>query len=99
MVGCGRYLVNLINNVPFSVAETGYRTETEMNGWAWAYAGETAEWAKEEGALWRQPGSAQSDSHPVTYVSWHDTQAFIQWLNRREKTSRSLRFGGGMRRR
>lgn len=70
------------------VAETGYRTEAEVNGWGWAYAAETGEWVKEKGAQWRRPGFAQTDAHPVTFASWHDTQAFIQWLNRREKTSR-----------
>lgn len=32
---------------------------------------------------WRSPGFTQDDNHPVTCVSWHDTQAYVQWLSQR----------------
>ena len=31
---------------------------------------------------WRDPGFAQTDRHPVTCVSWDDTQAYVSWLSR-----------------
>ena len=30
---------------------------------------------------WRDPGFGQTDSHPVTCVSWHDAQAYLAWLS------------------
>lgn len=32
---------------------------------------------------WRSPGFTQDDNHPVTCVSWHDAQAYLQWLSQR----------------
>jgi formylglycine-generating enzyme required for sulfatase activity len=32
---------------------------------------------------WRNPGYEQDDTHPVTCVSWHDAQAYLQWLSLR----------------
>ena len=32
---------------------------------------------------WRDPGFQQTDSHPVTCVNLHDTQAYVSWLSRR----------------
>jgi formylglycine-generating enzyme required for sulfatase activity len=31
---------------------------------------------------------SQADTHPVVCVSWNESQAFIRWLNQREKTDR-----------
>jgi formylglycine-generating enzyme required for sulfatase activity len=30
---------------------------------------------------WRNPGFEQDESHPVTCISWSDTQAYLTWLN------------------
>lgn len=30
---------------------------------------------------WRNPGFEQDESHPVTCISWADTQAYLKWLN------------------
>lgn len=32
---------------------------------------------------WREPGYPVSDDHPVTCVSWHDAQAYTEWLSNR----------------
>jgi len=50
------------------VRETKYRTDAERRG---------------EGYNWQTPGIEQTDSHPVVYVSWNDTQAYIRWLNKK----------------
>jgi formylglycine-generating enzyme len=33
---------------------------------------------------WRNPGFAQTDSHPVLNVTWNDAQAMAAWLGQRE---------------
>lgn len=33
---------------------------------------------------WKSPGFEQSDDHPVTGVSWDDTQAFCKWLSEKD---------------
>ena len=35
------------------------------------------------GDSWRDPGFPQTDRHPVTCVTWDDTQAYMTWLSRR----------------
>ena len=39
---------------------------------------------------WRNPGYPQSDSHPVTCVSWEDANAYAGWLSR--ETGRKYRL-------
>ncbi|MGZ0173095.1 MAG: SUMF1/EgtB/PvdO family nonheme iron enzyme [Planctomycetales bacterium] len=33
---------------------------------------------------WKAPGFPQAEDHPVTGVSWNDTQAFCRWLSEKE---------------
>ncbi len=42
-------------------------------------------WEKDSEYNWRVPGFTQNDKHPVTCVSWNDTQAFVKWINKNEK--------------
>ncbi|MDO4629045.1 MAG: formylglycine-generating enzyme family protein, partial [Planctomycetia bacterium] len=37
-------------------------------------------WNQDSKYSWRSPGFSQTDSHPVTCVSWADAQAFCKWL-------------------
>ena len=65
------------------VKSASYKTEAE--------AGEGASvlvdynWEKDTEYNWGIPGFTQNDKHPVTCVSWNDTQAFIKWINKAEK--------------
>lgn len=34
---------------------------------------------------WQQPGFAQTDSHPVVNVTWHDAMALARWLSATEQ--------------
>ena len=58
---------------------TGYRTEAERGDGALGWTG--TEWKKDKGRNWRNPGFEQSESHPVTCVSWNDAQTFCRWLS------------------
>jgi formylglycine-generating enzyme required for sulfatase activity len=49
------------------VDATGHKTEGEKAG---------------DNNTWRNPGFAQTDDHPVVYVSWNDANAFCAWLAR-----------------
>jgi formylglycine-generating enzyme required for sulfatase activity len=40
-------------------------------------------WRYSIGAGWNNPGFPQTGSHPVTCISWFDTQAYLSWLNRK----------------
>ncbi len=64
------------------INDTGHKTEAETGGGAWIWTGK--KWEKEAGTYWDNPGFSQTDSQPVTCVSWNDAQAFIKWLNRKE---------------
>jgi formylglycine-generating enzyme required for sulfatase activity len=49
------------------VSQTGYKTDAE----------------REDGCLtWKNPGFAQTDSHPVVNVSWNDATAYASWLGK-----------------
>ncbi len=57
---------------------TGYRTEAEREDGAYGWTG--SEWKKQKGVVWKTPGFAQTDDHPVTCVSWNDVSEFLKWI-------------------
>ncbi len=40
------------------------------------------EWVLDRSKSWRDPGFAQSDSHPVVGIGWEFARLYIDWLNR-----------------
>ncbi len=38
------------------------------------------EWFVDSARDWRDPGFAQSDSHPIVCVNWADPKAYVRWL-------------------
>jgi formylglycine-generating enzyme required for sulfatase activity len=70
------------------VSATGYRTEAEREGWAYALTDRG--WAKVKDRNWKNPGFSQTDQHPVVCVSWNDAQAFLDWL--KQKMGKSFRL-------
>ncbi len=68
---------------------SGYLTQAEREGGACGPLGSAlhaeSSWGISPRFTWRTPGFAQQDDHPVTCVSMHDIEAFIDWLNTGEK--------------
>jgi formylglycine-generating enzyme required for sulfatase activity/serine/threonine protein kinase len=66
------------------VKETGYQTQAEK-GMPLGGAGIDAQGrvALDPKCNWRNPGFAQNDRHPVVVVSWHDANAFCDWLSKK----------------
>jgi formylglycine-generating enzyme required for sulfatase activity len=69
------------------VVETGYETEAEQEGWAYAWTG--MEWGRVDGANWQHPqgpDSSAQEEHPVVQVSWNDAVAYCEWAGGRLPT-------------
>ncbi|MCK6484024.1 MAG: SUMF1/EgtB/PvdO family nonheme iron enzyme [Phycisphaerae bacterium] len=72
------------------VEETTFQSDAEKGGQSWEGGKKGGYALKSDGNLgwveaanWRNPGFAQTDSHPVVLVSWNDAKAFCDWLSRK----------------
>jgi len=64
------------------VNATGYRTNAETGGGAYIWTGST--WEKKKDANWKNPYITQTDTHPVSCVSWYDAIAYCNWMSSKE---------------
>ncbi len=62
------------------VEATNYQTTAEKQGSCRIWTGST--WEDGKGNSWRKTGFSQTDNDPVACVSWDDSQAMIEWLNK-----------------
>ncbi len=60
------------------IAKSNYKTEAEMHGGGHVWNGK--EWVLDPKFNWRNPGFAQTDDHPVCFVSYKDAVSFSKWL-------------------
>ncbi|HUT35358.1 MAG TPA: SUMF1/EgtB/PvdO family nonheme iron enzyme [Planctomycetota bacterium] len=61
------------------VQVTSYVTDSEAGEGASIHLS-GREWVARKDISWRTPGFAQTDSHPVTCVTWLDAAVFAEWL-------------------
>jgi len=77
----GKYEVT-VNQFKIFVNDTGYVTEAERSGDAWAFTGSIRkQWRQKKGINWKNPGFEQEDNHPVVCVNWNDVNKYCKWLS------------------
>lgn len=73
------------------VEATGYRTDAEKDAkGGYGFNGNTGRMEQSSKFSWRDPGFAQTDTHPVVNITWNDATAFCQWLSKRERITYRL---------
>jgi formylglycine-generating enzyme required for sulfatase activity len=65
------------------VDDTKHRTQAERGGGGFDWDDQSKKFQRAD-LNWRQPGPPSGDRFPVTQVSLTDTNAFLQWLSRKE---------------
>lgn len=79
----GKFLVTVDQFAAF-VTETGYDAGSKC------HILEDGKWEDKEGSSWRNPGIAQTGSHPALCLSWDDATAYAAWLAK--KTGKRYRL-------
>jgi formylglycine-generating enzyme required for sulfatase activity len=79
----GKYPVTVDEFKTF-VTETGHDAGSAAHIW------NGRSWELREGRSWRDPGFAQTGSHPVVCVNWNDAHAYAGWLS--GKTGKAYRL-------
>ena len=70
--------------------ESGYKTQAEQQPTGGHRIDDRGEPLYDSTCNWRNPGFKQDDRHPVVVVSWHDADAFCEWLT--AKTGETYRL-------
>jgi len=81
----------LVTRSEFSsfIAETGYVTESEKEGWGWIWENG---WLKKTGVSWNKPfGNSydeiyRSGDYPVIQISWNDAVMYTDWKSLKENS-------------
>lgn len=76
-----KYEVTVADFRRFSTA-TGYQTNAEKDKARGCFAFKAGKWQWAKGYNWTDVGFKQTEQHPITCVSWHDAQAYAQWLSK-----------------
>lgn len=62
------------------IDDTAYQTTAEQAGSCWSRQSNGV-WSYAQGHSWQDLGFAQTDNDPVACISWHDAQAYTEWLS------------------
>ena len=71
----GRFAVTVDQFSAF-VKDTGY----DAGSTCWTF--ETGNWEERQGRSWRNPGFAQTGSHPAGCLNWNDIKSYVAWISK-----------------